>query len=154
MHVKGSSQGGFMEDGTRAGKGRTLVLAVRFRGEVPHDVRHGKHAVTKHEPISVVHEWGPATAQFLSALWANEVLDEVGLEFVRQDSGGQEEVYATLTLSKATVAYVELQSGTAERSAAGEWRPHDDVGFYAEKIEFMIKNGTGKVTATYDAKRS
>jgi type VI secretion system Hcp family effector len=153
MHVKGSTQGPFMEDGTRAGKGKSLVVAVRFRGEVPHDVRHGKHAVTKHEPISVVHEWGPTTAQFLSALWANEVLDEVGLEFVRQDSTGKEEVYATLTLSKATVAYVELQSGAAER-AAGEWRPHDDVGLYAEKIEFMIKSGSGKVTATYDAKRS
>jgi type VI secretion system Hcp family effector len=154
MHVKGSSQGGFMEDGTRAGKGKTLCQSVRFRGDVPHDVRGGKHAVTKHEPISVVHEWGPATAQFLSALWSNEVLDEVVLEFPRQDKDGKEEIYATLTLTKATVAYVELRSGKAEQSVEGDWRAHDDVGLHAEKIEFTIKDGSGKVTATYDKHKS
>jgi type VI secretion system Hcp family effector len=153
MHVKGSSQGGFLADGSRAGKGRTLCLAVRFRGEVPHDVRHGKHAVTQHEPISVIHEWSPATAQFLSALWSNEVLDEVGLDFVRQDPGGKEEVYATLTLTHATVAYVELRSGKTETLVAGEHGALDDVGLRAEKIEFKIKDGSGQVTAHYDRKR-
>jgi type VI secretion system Hcp family effector len=157
MHVKGSSQGAFQEDGSHAGKGRTLCQAVRFRGDVPHDVRNGKHAVTKHEPVSVIHEWGPATVQFLSALWSNEVLDEVGFEFVRQDRGGKEEVYATLTLTKATVAYVELRSGRAESGKAAvdeEWRTFDDVGLHAEKIEFTFKDGGGKVTASYDRKKS
>jgi type VI protein secretion system component Hcp len=159
MHVKGSSQGGFLEDGTRAGKGRTLCRAVRFRGDVPHDVRHGQHAVTKHEPISVIHEWSPATAQFLSALWSNEILDEVGFAFVRQDTGGREEVWASLTLTKATVAFVELRSGGREFGKLAElggedWRAYQEVGLHAEKIEFMIKDGSGKVTATYDRKKS
>ncbi|MGD0529790.1 MAG: type VI secretion system tube protein Hcp [Polyangiaceae bacterium] len=166
MHVKGSSQGGFLDDGTRAGSGRTLCHSVRFRGDVPHDVRGGSHHVTKHEPISVVHEWGPATVQFLSALWSNEVLDEVGFEFMRADGHGKEVVYATLTLTKATVAYVELRSGGQSAGAeagqpggageaeVGEWLAHDDVGLHAEKIEFTIKSGSGNVTATYDRSKS
>jgi len=153
MHMKGSSQGGFLEDGSRAGKGRTLCLAVRFRGDVPHDVRRGKHAVTKHEPISVIHPWSPATAHFLCALWSNEVLDEVGFEFVRQDPGGKEEVYATLTLTEATVAYAELRSGKTDDLVEGEHGTLGDVGLRAEKIEFTLKQGSGQVTATYDRKQ-
>jgi type VI secretion system Hcp family effector len=154
MHVKGSSQGAFLEDKSRAGKGRTSCLAVTFRGEVPHDVRDGKHAVTKHDPIMVTHEWTPATAHFLSALWSNEILDEVKLEFARQDKGGKEEVYATLTLTKATVAYVELRSGKEQEPEEGEYRPVADVGLVAEKIEFKLKGEGGQVTATYDRKKS
>jgi type VI secretion system Hcp family effector len=150
MRVKGSTQGAFLDDSSRAGKGHTLCFAVRFRGDVPHDVRHGKHAVTQHEPISVIHEWTPATAQFLSALWSNEVLDEVGLDFVRQDPGGKEEIYASLTLTKATVAYLELRSGRTEELIGGEHRALSDVGLRAEKIEFKLKSGSGQVTATYD----
>jgi type VI secretion system Hcp family effector len=154
MHVKGSSQGGFLDDHSRAGKGKTSCLAVRFRGEVPHDVRKGEHAVTKHEPIRVTHEWSPATAQFLNAMWSNEILDEVKLEFVRQDKSGKEEVYATLTLSKATVACMDLHSGKEEEPEQGEYRPVSDVGLVAEKIEFKLKDTSGQVTATYDRKKS
>lgn len=156
MHVKGSSQGAFQDDKTSAGKGRTSVIAVRFKGEVPHDVRDGKHAVTKHHPISVIHEWSAATAQFLAATWSNEILDEVKVEFVRQGKDGKEETYATLTLSKATVAYFELRAGNADEQVEGkaEFRPVQDVGLIAEKIEFKFKDASGNATATYDRKKS
>jgi type VI secretion system Hcp family effector len=152
MKAKGSSQGGFLEDGTRAGKDRTLCLAVRFRGEVPHDVRGGggKYTTTRHEPISVVHEWGPATVQFMSALWSNETLDEVDLEFIRVDGKGKEEVYAHLTLTKATVAYVELRSGETAPLAEGEHRALGEVGLHAEKVEFKLASAGGPMVASYD----
>ncbi|HEY6459863.1 MAG TPA: type VI secretion system tube protein Hcp [Polyangiaceae bacterium] len=154
MKAKGSSQGAFLEDHSRAGKDRTLCLAVRFRGEVPHDVRGGKYATTRHEPISVVHEWGPATVQFMSALWSNETLDEVSFEFVRQDDGGKEEVYATLSLSKATVAYVELRSGDVARLVEGEHRALGEAGLLAEKVEFKLVGASGPMVATYDRSKS
>jgi type VI secretion system Hcp family effector len=153
MHVKGSSQGVFQEDGSRAGKDKTLCRSVRFRGEVPHDVRNGKYAVTKHEPISVIHELCPATVQFVSALWSNEVLDEVVFEFVREDAAGKEQVYATLTLNKVTVAYAELRPGD-QALAEGEHRPLADVGVHAEKMELKMKTASGQVTATYDRKQA
>jgi type VI secretion system Hcp family effector len=153
MRVKGSSQGVFIEDGTWAGKDRTLCLAVRFRGEVPHDVRHGKYAVTRHEPISVIHEWGPATVQFVAALWSNEVLEEVVFDFVRR--AVDEEIYATLTLTKATVAYAELRSGHADQLLAGEHhRELGEIGLHAEKLELKMRSGSGHVTATYDRSSS
>lgn len=154
MKAKGSSQGGFLQDNSRAGKDRTLCLSVRFRGEVPHDARGGKYATTRHEPVSVVHEWGPATVQFVSALWANETLDEVEFEFIRPDGKGKEEVYATLTLSKATVAYVELRSGDTAPLAEGERRALGDVGLHAEKIEFKLQGAGGPMVASYDRSKN
>ena len=75
MKAKGSAQGTFAEDKSRAGKDRTLCLSVGFRGEVPHDVRGGKRSTTHHKPVSIVHLWSPATVQFMTALWANETLE-------------------------------------------------------------------------------
>ncbi|HEY1698016.1 MAG TPA: type VI secretion system tube protein Hcp [Polyangiaceae bacterium] len=155
MKAKGSSQGAFADDSSRAGKGRSLCLSVGFKGEVPHDVRGGKHATTRHDPISIVHAWSPATVQFLTALWANETLDEVDIAFIRPDGTGKEEEYATLTLTKATVAYVDLRSGETAKLAEGEYRALCDVGLHAEKIEFKLKGDSGPLVATYDrAKQS
>jgi type VI secretion system Hcp family effector len=153
LRAKGSAQGAFHEDKSRAGKDRTLCLSVRFRGEVPHDVRGGTHATTQHEPISVVHEWGPATVQFVTALWSNETLDEVAIDFVRPDGKGKEEVFATLTLTQATVAYAELRSGDTATLTEGMHRPVSAVGLRAEKIEFKLNAGGGPMTATYDRKK-
>ena len=153
MRAKGSSQGTFKDDSSRAGKDRTLCYAVRFRADVPHDVRGGKHAVTRHEPISVVHEWGPATVHFVTALWSNETLDEVVFEFVEPDKDGKEKTFATLTLSKATVAYAELRSGNTDKLVAGEHhRPLGEVGLHAEKIELKLQADGGPMTAKYDGK--
>jgi type VI secretion system Hcp family effector len=151
MRAKGSAQGAFVEDHSRAGKGKTLCLSVRFRGEVPHDVRGGgRYATTRHEPVSIVHEWGPATVQFMTALWANETLDEVELEFLRPGNAGEDLSFAWITLKKATVAYVELVSGATHKLAPGEHRQLADVGLHAEQIEFKFHGHDGPHVAQYD----
>jgi type VI secretion system Hcp family effector len=153
MHVKSSSTSMFLGSAAPSGADRSLCLAVRFRGEVPHDVRKGdSHAVTQHEPITVIREWGPSSAQFLTALWSNQVLDEVRFDFVRENDGGKEIVYATLTLGAATVAFVELRSGNTDELMQGEFRALDMIGFRAERIEFKIKDSGGDATANYDRK--
>ena len=153
MKAKGSAQGTFAEDKSRAGKDRTLCLSVGFRGEVPHDVRGGTHATTQHKPVTIVHVWSPATVQFLTALWANETLEEVEIAFVRRDGGGQEEEYATLKLGKATVAYVDLKTGETAKLAEGQYLALCDVGLRAEKIEFRLKGEGGPLVASYDRTR-
>jgi type VI protein secretion system component Hcp len=150
MRAKGSAQGAFLEDRSRAGKDRTLCTSVRFRGDVPHDVRGGKYAITRHEPVSIVHEWGPATVQFMTALWSNETLDEVAIEFVLPGGAGKEVTFAWLTLKKATVAHVELRSGDTGKLAEGVHRPLADVGLLAEQIEFKLQGPDGPVVASYD----
>lgn len=150
MSVKGASSSGF--PGASSSGGKSRCLAVRFRGEVPHDVRKsGTHAVTQHEPITVIREWSPSSAQVLTALWNNQVLEEVRFDFLR-DEGETEIVYATLTLSQATVAFVELRSGNTEDLLEGDYRALDVIGFHAEKIEFKIKDSGGDATANYDRK--
>jgi type VI protein secretion system component Hcp len=150
MKAKGSSQGVFAEDKSRAGKDRTLCVTVRFRGDVPHDARGGKYETTRHQPISVVHQWGPATVQFMTALWANETLDEVNLEFVLPGGADREVTFAWLTLKKATVAYVELVSGDTQKLAAGLHAQLADVGLVAEQIEFKFNGPDGPLVANYD----
>lgn len=150
MKAKGSAQGTFAEDKSRAGKDRTLCLSVGFRGEVPHDVRGGKHSTTLHKPVSIVHLWSPATVQFMTALWANETLDEVEIAFVRPDGTGKEQEYATLKLGKATVAYVDLKSGETAKLEEGQHWALCDVGLHAENIEFKLKGDGGPLVASYD----
>jgi type VI secretion system Hcp family effector len=153
MHVKSASQGMFADDATQAGSQKTLCLAVHFRGEVPHDARSGGgYAVTQHEPITVIREWSASTAQFLTSLWSNEVLTEVGFDFVRQNSDGQEEVYATLTLNQATIAFVEMRSGNTDDLIPNHPRALDYIGFHAQQIEFKYNDPSGPATASYDRK--
>jgi len=155
MHVKSSVQGAFLDDASRAGATKTVCLAVHFRGEVPHDVRKGSsYAVTQHKPISVIREWSPTTVQFLVAMWNNEVLDEVGFDFVRPNTEGMEEIYATLTLTNATVAFVELRSGNTASLMETAPRAVDYIGFHAQTIEFKVMGPNGASTATYERKSS
>jgi type VI protein secretion system component Hcp len=154
MHVKSSVQGEFLDDETQAGQQKTLCLAVRFRGDVPADARKGTYAVTQHEPITVIGEWSPSTVQFLTSLWNNEVIDEVGFDFVQQDTAGKDEVFATLTLNKVTVAFVELRSGNTLGLIGGELRTVDYIGFHAQKISFKLIGPKGPVEASYVRKAS
>jgi type VI protein secretion system component Hcp len=154
MHVKSSVQGEFLDDESQAGQSKTLCLAVRFRGEVPHDARKGSYAVTKHEPITVIGEWSPSTVQFLTSLWNNEVIDEVGFDFIRPDTAGKDEVYATLTLNQVTVAFVELRSGNTAELVPGEPRALDYIGFHAQQIAFKLIGPSGPVEASYARKAS
>ena len=149
MHVKSSVQGAFLDDASRAGSDRNICLAVRFRGDVPHDVRQGSYAATRHEPITVVREWSASTVQFLIAMWNNESLDEVGFDFVRTNADGKEEIYATLTLTSATIAFVELRSGDTAGLISTAPRAVDFIGFHAESIEFKVTGPKGDAKAVY-----
>lgn len=150
MHVKSSDQGTFADDASRAGTDRSICLAVRFRGEVPHDVKKGSsYAVTQHEPVTVVREWSASTVQFLTAMWNNQTLDEVGFDFVRTNKDGKEEIYATLTLTSARVAFVELRSGNTAGLLESSPRSVDYIGLQAQVITFVVKGPNGDATASY-----
>jgi len=154
LRIKSSKQGAFLADDSRAGQGRTLCLDFRFSCEVPHDVRKekGDYTVVQHKPVSVVCEWSPLVVQCLSAAWSNEPLDEVALEFAKYDSGGQEVIFATMTLSKATVAVMDLGSGDTARFIPGDYTGLAQIGFSPEKIEFKVKDKGGDAAAHYDRK--
>ena len=155
MKVKSAKQGTFLGDDARAGHGKTTCLDFRFSCEVPHDVRKekgGEYAVVAHKPVTLISEWNPMVVQCLSAAWTNEVLDEVSLDFVRFDAGGQEVIFATMTLYKATVAIVDLGSGDTSRFLQGDYTGLAQIGLSPEKIEFKVKDKGGDASAHYDRK--
>ena len=86
----------------------------------------------------------------MTSFWANEVLSEIGFDFVRQNAQGQEEVYATLTLTKATIAFVELRSGNTESLIPNQPRDLEYIGIHAQQIEFKVNDAAGPATASYD----
>jgi type VI protein secretion system component Hcp len=131
-----------------------MCLDFRFSCEIPHDVRKekGEYSVVEHKPVSIITEWNPLVVQCLSAAWSNEVLDEVSLDFARFDSSGQEVTFATMTLSKATVAVMDLGSGDTSRFVQGEYLGLAQIGLSPEKIEFKVKDKGGDASAHYDRK--
>ncbi|WP_394822256.1 type VI secretion system tube protein Hcp [Pendulispora albinea] len=162
MQAKSSKSGIFLGDDTGVRKGRekwSAVLAVRFRGERAQDTgqKGDTYSATKHEPITVIREWRPSTAQFLEEVWnTNRHIDEVLFEFVRYDASEQEHVFATMKLTNVVVAHVELRFGNT-----AEWREGSDpeptlehIGLVPQAIEFKVKGSGGDAVANYEKNAS
>ncbi len=152
MHVKSASQGVFLDDATHAGKSKSLCLAVRFRGDLPADVRKGAYAVANVEPITVLREWSESTVQFMNAFWNNEVIEEITFDFMRPDNAGKEAAFASLTLKRVTVTFVELRSGDTAPLLAHAPRTLEYLGLQPEVVSFKILSARGTLDATYDRK--
>ncbi len=83
-------------------------IAFSFQAESPRDVATGQASGKRqHKPVVISKEWGASTPQLFQALWSNEVLDSVGIEFVRSGSSGQESVYYTIQLTNAVISKVQ-----------------------------------------------
>jgi type VI secretion system secreted protein Hcp len=54
-----------------------------------------------HKPVTVTHELGGSSPQFLNALSTNEPIDSVVINFYRTDCNGQDFNYHRVTLTTA-----------------------------------------------------
>jgi type VI secretion system secreted protein Hcp len=135
MTLKGKVQGDIKGDvkGSTKGKneGKIAVYAWRWEVNSPRDVATG-HASGKrqHKPLHVKIPAGGYTPQLATALYTNELLTEVVLEFYRpqQNGSGEWEKYFTIKLADASVATMTSSAGFEE----GE--PQDEVSFTFRKI--------------------
>ena len=156
--IKGSSQGQFKSDESRAGGGKSTAIAFRGKVVVPHDTqgKNGKGVgVAQNEPTWIVCEWNALLAQSLQAAWNNsEPLEEVSLTFVRRDPGGTEKPYAEMKLKKATLAGIDFGVADTAEILPGqhEYRDLARIGFLAEEIEFESKGEGGATKATFKRK--
>lgn len=159
IQIKGSSQGQFKSDESRAGGGKSMAVACRGSVVVPHDTRtkgdNKGGGIAQNEPTWVVCEWNAMFAQCLQAAWnSSEPLEEVSLTFVRRDSGGVEKAYAEMTMKKATIAGIDFGVGDTAHLLPGthEYGDLARIGFLAEEILFESKGADGSTKASYKRK--
>jgi type VI secretion system secreted protein Hcp len=96
-------------------------------------------------------EWGAATPQIFMAMVNNEVLKSVLFEFYKTNANGEEYIYHTIKLEKATVMRVEYSTGlgasetTAKHGAQYDTHEIEIVSLSYDKI--IHENIDGKTTA-------
>jgi len=129
--VEGDTPGSKLE-GLRVSYGITVSHNVAMGG-----VSSGRF---QQEPLTITMPIGAATPQLFQALFTNEVLKQVTIEFVRSTSGGAKEVYYTLKLDQAVVTSIHQFSEGS--------RLLEDVIFTFQRID-MTHNPSKKATS-YD----
>jgi type VI secretion system secreted protein Hcp len=130
MKVTGHKQGAFKGDDVTSAKDKSLITVIGYSYEIvsPRDASSGlPTGKRQHKPVTITHELGGSSPQFLAAAASNEVLDSVVISFFRTDRTGKESLYYRVTLTNGSVSDVRQYS--AGNSVL------EDVAFTFQKIE-------------------
>jgi len=98
ISVDGSKQGIFKPDLQKA---KIQGLAISY------EVKPGQPGRGRAHSMVITKEAGSSSPQFFAALFTNEVLKTVTLDFYRVSSSGTEEIYQTIKLTNATVFHMK-----------------------------------------------
>lgn len=138
--VEGTKQGVFKGENPR-GDQKTAILALGFRYEVqtPRDPATGQPTGKRqHQPIVITKRLGPATPQLFAAMFSNEVLKSVVIEFARTNATGTEELDNIVTLTNATI--VNIRQFT-DRSLTPDPQQLDEFSLSFQTIKIENKSG-------------
>lgn len=139
ISVDGSKQGVFKPDSP---KPKIQGLAIAY------EVKLGQTGRRSHSMV-ITREAGASSPQFFSALFTNELLKTVTIEFYRSATNGTEEIYQTIKLTNATVADVKQYTRTGDQ-AKNQTPLLEDVTFVFQRVE--ISSALGKTSAADDLK--
>ncbi len=137
MTVTGSKSGNFKGDDnpTRAGAGLITVLTYQYELSEAVDATSGRPTGHRqHHPVTITHELGGSSPEFLQAEATNETLTKVVIKFFRTDRTGKEVNYYTVTLTDVIISDVK-------HSTSGD-TVLEEVSFVFQKIEQTSSAGT------------
>src|SRR5690349_9689461 len=78
------------------------LLTFSYGVESPRDISSGQASGKRqHQPVTITKEWGASSPQLFQALWTNEVLDSVVIEFVAPDGSPPKKKSRRIQLSNA-----------------------------------------------------
>jgi type VI secretion system secreted protein Hcp len=140
VSVDGSKQGIFKADSQKA-KIQGLVIS--------YEVKPGQPGRGRAHSLVITKEAGASSPQFFAALFTNEVLKTVTLEFYRASPTGTEEIYQTIKLTSATVLHMKQYTRPGDLQKA-QTPLLEDITLAFQHVE--ISNLTTKTTATDDLK--
>lgn len=105
MTVTGSKTGAFKGDDnpTRPETGLITVLSYAYELSEAIDPTSGRPTgIRQHHPVTITHELGGSSPQFLQSEATNEILTKVVIKFFRTDRTGKDVNFYTVTLTNAT----------------------------------------------------
>jgi len=131
MQVTGTKQGLFKGDDFILGRPTANLITLsgyQFEVVSPQDIATGQPSgKVQYKPVTVTHELGGSSPEFLAAAATNEVLTSVVINFYRADRTGKQVNYYRVTLTNATVSDVKQYTGSSSVL--------EDVSFTFQKIE-------------------
>jgi type VI secretion system secreted protein Hcp len=150
MSVKGQKQGLFKGGVIQKGReGKIGVIAMSHEIVSPRDAASGlPTGKVQHKPLTVTVEWDSAIFQFYNALFANETLSEVTIDFFAPSMLGQvggagaEVNFVTVNLTNASIASIRSQQPNTKDPNQVRYKEYLEVSFTYQKIE--VKNNINK----------
>lgn len=131
MKVTGDRQGVFKGDDVtldRRSAGLIVLSGYQFELVSPRDAATGQATGKRqYKPLTITHELGGSSPQFLAAAATNEVLSSVVINFYRSDPSGKDVNYYRVTLTNASITDVRQYTGNSSVV--------EDVSFTFQKVE-------------------
>ena len=144
--INGAKTGAFKGSAITTGnEGKIECIGFSYSVSSPHDAASGQATGKRVEqPVRIIKSFDSSTPQLLQALYTNEVLKTVTIEFYKKSATGMETLFYTVTLTNATVSAIVQNGGTASEKTTA--LPSEEVSFVFQKME--ITNVEGKTSAT------
>jgi type VI secretion system Hcp family effector len=87
-------------------------LAFSYGVKSPRDISTGQASGKRqHNPITITKEWGASSPQLFQALWSNEVLDSVVIQFVDPNGNAPKKKSRRISLANAVVSQINHIGG-------------------------------------------
>jgi type VI secretion system secreted protein Hcp len=137
-------------DGTKQGTFKADPQKPKTQGSaISYEVKGGSPGRARAHILVITKEAGPSSPQFFTALFTNEVLKTVTLEFFRVSVNGAEEFYQTIKLTNATVS--QMRQYTRQGDQQKNLTPLlEDITLSFQHIEIISVQG--KTMAVDDLK--
>jgi len=131
MTVTGHRTGLFKGDDiarSKATAGSITVIAYQYELVSPRDPASGQATGKRmHKPVTITHEMGGSSPEFLGAAATNETLDSVVINFFRTDKSGKDVNYYRVKLTNGSVS--DVKQYTSGNDVL------EDISFTFQKIE-------------------
>lgn len=153
MTVQGQKQGMIKGGVTQKGReGKIMVIAAEHEVVSPRDASTGQMTQKmQHRPFEVTVEWDIATPRLYAAMFANELLPSVTVDFWAPQLSsagavGAEMNYMTVKLTNANIASIRTRMPNSRMPDTARLREQMEISFAYQKIEIISNQGGGTAT--------
>lgn len=151
MSVKGQKQGLIQGGVTQKGReGKIGVIAMTHEIVSPRDSATGQATGKRqHKPLTVTMEWDRSLPALYNALFNNEVLTDVQIDFWTASPTGAEVNYMTYRLTNASIASITSRMPNNKMPDLLRLREQVDVSFTYQKFDVAHKQGGGAASDSW-----
>lgn len=147
MTIKGQKQGLIKGGVTQKGReGRIMVIESSHEIVTPRDPATGQATGKRsHKPFTVRIEWDQALPNLYRALFTNEILTEVTIDYFAPrmmgpvGGAGQEVNHMTVTMTNASIVSIQSQMPNSKMPELARLKEYAEISFTYQKIEYSHK---------------